>query len=321
VVTEAVISYVEGLGSYRTLARLYTQRLGSEVSRTTLNRWVETAGAAAKTPWQISKELAPPGWGGWLGVDGKYLRIGRRSTAVLMVAVDQTTADIVHAKVVQTESGDQFAELITETVRAGYPLRGVVADLGPGAPHQSFPQASRNYFGNLPFQACRVHFDRRLDQILSTPRQSPGCPLNTELKTRIRSILYADTYHQAIHRYHQLAVDEPRYLTSGSARRAIRSLRRTFGLYMTHHRHPGLPPDANITENVIRQLNRKLKPMEHLATTETAQHFTRLLIAAYRWKPFTDSTPNRNGHSPLQLAGAKLPTTHWLTYHQQQHSM
>ena len=60
--------------------------------------------------------------------------------------------------------------------------------------------------------------------------------------------------------------------------------------------------------------------MEHFATIETAEHFTRLLIANYRWKPFTDSTPDRNGQSPLQLAGATLPNTHWLTYHQQAHS-
>ena len=316
---EAVTSYVEGNGSYRNLARMLSRRLDNELSRTTINGWVAAAGATAKTPLEVSRELAPPLWGGWLGVDGKHLNIANGDPAVLMIAVDQASADIVASNVVATENGDTFAELVTDAVAAGYPLRGIVADLGPGAPHHSFPEACRRYFGNLPFQGCRVHFARRLDMELSTPSHQPGASLNAELKTHIRAILYANTYHDAINAYWELTTNETRYNTP-TARRMIRSLRRTFEIHLTHHRHRGLPADANITENVIRQLNRKLRPMEHFATIESAEHFTRLLIAAYRWKPFTDSTTNRNGHSPLQLAGATLPTTHWLTYHQQQHS-
>ena len=318
-VAEAVTSYVEGNGSYRNLARMLSRRLDRELSPTTINEWVAAAGAGAKTPLEVSRELAPPLWGGWLGVDGKHLKIANGDPAVLMVAVDQATADIVAARVVAHESGDAFAELVTDAVVAGYPLRGIVADLGPGAPHHSFPEACRRYFGNLPFQACRVHFARRLDMELSTPKDRPGATVNAELKAQIRAILYADTYQEAINAYWELTNNETRYNTP-SARRMIRSLRRTFEIHLTHHRHQGPPADANITEHVIRQLNRKLRPMEHFATTKSAEHFTRLLIAAYRWKPFTDSTTTRNGHSPLQLAGATLPTTHWLTHHQQQHS-
>lgn len=319
VVTQAVADYVEGLGSYRTLARTYSRRLNRAVSRTTVNDWVLAAGAAAMTPLEMSQRLAPPGWGGWLGVDGKYLRIARHDTAVLMIAVDQSSTDIVTASVVSNESPEAFAALVTDAVLVGYPLRGVVADLGPGAPHHSFPQACRDYFGNLPFQACRVHFARRLDRDLSTPLHNPDASTNTELKAHIRAILFADTYHDAIDTYHQLVQHESRY-TTRIAQRTLRALRRTFELHMTHHHHPGLPADANITENVIRQLNRRLRPMEHHATIETADYLTRLLIAHYRWKPFTDSTTSRNGHSPLQIAGATLPTTHWLTYLQQTHS-
>jgi hypothetical protein len=154
-------------------------------------------------------ELAPPNWGGWIGVDGKHLHIGARGSAVLMIAVDQATADIVNATVVATESGDVFAQLITEAVtEAAYPLRGVVADLGPGAPHWSFPEATRRYFGALPFQACRVHLARRLDMNLSTPSTAPGASRNAELRTRIRSILFAATYTEAVERYWDLAAND-----------------------------------------------------------------------------------------------------------------
>ena len=57
---------------------------------------------------------------------------------------------------------------------------------------------------------------------------------------------------------------------------------------MTHHQVSGLPADANITENVIKQLSRKLRLMEGFGSVETADRFIRLLIACY-FKRFTDS--------------------------------
>jgi hypothetical protein len=319
VVHQAVTDYVEGLGSYRMLARTYSRRLSRDVSRSALNAWVAAAGAAAMTPLEMSRRLAPPGWGGWVGIDGKRLRIGSGDEATLMVAVDQTSTDLIHARVVDHESGDVFAHMLMDLVQIGYPLAGVVADLGSGPPRESFPQACADYFGDLPFQACRVHFARRMDQLLSTPRHQPDAGPNAELKQAIRNILFAPSYQTAVDAYHRVTTDTTRY-TSRPARTILRSLRRTIALHLTHHQHRGLPADANITENVVRTLNRKLAPMEHCATRATTDHYTRLLAANYRWKRFTDSSNGRNGHSPLELAGVTLPTDHWLPYLQQTHS-
>ncbi|MBT8240445.1 MAG: hypothetical protein KJN63_04395 [Acidimicrobiia bacterium] len=301
------------------LARSYGRRLDADLSRSTINRWVAAAGAAAMTPLEMSRRLAPPDWGGWIGIDGKQLRIGHHDTASLMIAVDQTTTDLIHTKVVPHESGEVFAEMLIDVVRIGYPLAGVVADFGSGAPHISFLQGRDDYFPDLAFQACRVHLARRCDELLSTPPGHPDAAKNRELKTHIRNILFAPSYKTACNAYWDLTRHDTDY-TSSAAQQILSHLRRRFGLYMTHHRHPGLPASANTTENVVRTLNRRIHPMEHFATTETAEHYTRLLAANYRWKPFTDSTNARNGQSPLQLAGVTLPTNHWLTYLQQQHS-
>lgn len=313
VVDELVAAYVEGLGSYRNLARTYRRRLPRDLSRFSINRWVAAAGAAAMTPLEMSQRLAPPQWSGWIGIDGKRLRIANRDTASLMIAVDQATTDVVHTRVVSHESGDVFAEMLTDLVSVGYPLRGVVCDFGSGAPYISFLQARNDYFGALAFQACRIHFARRCDDVLS------GNAINRRLKSHIRNILFAPNYTAACDAYYQLTHHDTDY-TSRAARSMLKHLRQRFGLYLTHHRHPGLPADANITENVIRSLNRRIHSMEHFATTETADHYIRLLAANYRWKRFTDSTSNRNGHSPLELAGVTLPTQHWLTYIKQPHS-
>jgi hypothetical protein len=154
---EAVRLYVQGLSSYRVLASMLEQRLGRSVSRFTLNGWVSELGAAAKTPLEVSMELAPT-WGGFLGIDGKVIFV-RGNRHCLLLAVDYSTQDIVHALVVEVETADGIVRVATEArLDAGHPLAGVVADLGPG-----FVQAHRDHFGATPFQACRVHFDRRLD--------------------------------------------------------------------------------------------------------------------------------------------------------------
>lgn len=148
---------------------------------------MDELGGRAKTPLEVSAELRPR-WGGFLGVDGKALWVAGEEY-VLMIGVDHPTQDLVHALVVPAETGEVFARLVTDAVaRAGYPLRGIVTDLGPG-----FANAHRDHFSRVPFQGCRIHFDRRLDQDIPKAKRSPDAPLRAELKDRIRSVLYAPT--------------------------------------------------------------------------------------------------------------------------------
>lgn len=120
--------YVQGLPSCRVLSVLLEQRLGRPVGRFTLNRWVDRLGGRAKTPLEVSAELRPPGWSGFLGVDGKAIYIAGEEAA-LVVAVDQGTHDVVHAVVADVEGEDAFERLVREAVTgASYPLKGLVSD-------------------------------------------------------------------------------------------------------------------------------------------------------------------------------------------------
>jgi hypothetical protein len=309
VVQEAVRIYVEGLTPYRSLARLLEARLGKPVSARSLNRWVDDIGARAKTPLQVSIELRPR-WGGFLGVDGKVIFIAGVKHW-LLVGIDHPSHDLVHHLIASVENGDSYAQLVTEArLDAGYPLLGVVADLGNG-----FVEAHRDHFGSVPFQACRVHFDRRLNSEIPRLPRSSGAALAGELRDRIRSVLYAPTYAAACDLIYDLHIDRKRYTPVHRHRDPLRSLLRTSGLYMSHHLTPGLPADNNTTENVIKQLNKKLRLMEGFATRESADHFLRLLIGAYRFKRFTDSCrPGANGQAPLAAAGIDLSGRDWLTF-------
>ena len=86
-------------------------------------------------------------------------------------------------------------------------------------------------------------------------------------------------------------------------------------MYTAHHHTPGLPADNNVTENVIKQLNKKLRLMEGFESLESAERYVRLLVGCYRFKRFTDSCRRAdNGKAPLELAGVDLAGRDWLSY-------
>ncbi|MGH2577704.1 MAG: hypothetical protein ACRDG9_08160, partial [Actinomycetota bacterium] len=245
--------YVQGLPSYRVLSVLLEQRLGRPVGRFTLNGWVDEFGARAKTPVEVSAELRPAGWGGFLGVDGKAIFVGGKEAA-LLIGVDQATHDVVHAVVAEIEGEDAFERLVREAViEAGYPLKGLVMDAA--AP---FLAAHANYFARVPLQLCRIHASRRLDFVIAKAKRSPDAPLRAELKDRIRAVLFAPTEKKARQLFRALLADRDRYQGLGRSD-TIGALERSLDLYMTHHRVQGMPADANITENVIKQLSKKLR--------------------------------------------------------------
>jgi transposase-like protein len=306
---EAVRLYVQGLPSYRTLARLLEPHAGRPVSRMTLNRWVRVFGAAAKTPLEVSIELAPPDWCGVLGVDGKAVWVAGEERC-LLVGVDQATHDIVHALMVMGEDGASFERLVREAVtEAGYPLKGLVIDGST-----PFLTVHRDYFARLPLQVCRVHASRRLDHNIPKARRSPDAALRAEFKDRVRGVLFATNEAEARERLHALLRDGSRYAGLGR-RDTLTSVARLFEFYTTHYRVADMPPDTNITENVIKQLSKKLRLIEGFATMTSAENFSRLLIGCYRFKRFTDSCRrDGNGRSPLELAGVQQLPDDWLHY-------
>src|SRR5918996_4758057 len=96
---------------------------------------------------------------------------------------------------------------------------------------------------------------------------------------------------------------------------SLRALERNFDLYAARHFAPGLPPDNNVTENVIKQLNKKLRLMEGFSSVDSAERYVRLLVGCYRFKRFTDSCRRaNNGKAPLELAGVDIAGRDWLSF-------
>ncbi|MBI2238926.1 MAG: hypothetical protein HYU54_10445 [Actinobacteria bacterium] len=264
-------------------------------------------GGQAKTPLEVSAELRPPAWSGFLGVDGKAIFVAGEE-ASLLVGVDQGSHDAIHVVVAEAEAEEGFERLVREAVtEAGYPLKALVMDAA--AP---FLAAHANYFARLALQLCRIHASRRLDFDIAKAKDSPDAPLRAELKDRVRAMLFAPDEATARELLGALLEDRDRY--EGLGRHdTIGALTKRFELYMTHHRVEGLPADANITENVIKQLGKKPRLMEGFASLDNAERYVRLLVGNYRFKRFTDSCRG-NGKAPLELAGVDLAGVDWLNY-------
>jgi hypothetical protein len=127
-------------------------------------------------------------------------------------------------------------------------------------------------------------------------------------------VLYASSIDEARTRLGDLIAERKRFKGTGRID-SLRALERNFDLYKAHHLTPGLPADNNVTENVIKQLNKKLRLMEGFKSVESAELYVRLLVGCYRFKRFTDSCrKTSNGKAPLELAGVALADRDWLSF-------
>lgn len=297
----------------------------------------------------MSRELRPR-WDGVVLLDEKMCPV-RRKGQWLYLAVD-TTGDIMHCRPVPELSSTEASKLLKDVLVLGVQLKGVVTDLDPALtravtavcpqiPHQYCIKHALAAIGMLIGYAERVdrrrrrtrseldededehrYHDRGKDQSGTTvyvADQMPSCPKPMErgslaaMFEACRMILSAPTEHQARRAYDALKNEHS--FPVKEHHKALRFLKRRWGHLMMHHRVPGLPRTTNLVENVNKQLERRYKTIEAFQYRSTAIHYTNLLVAFLRQKPYTDCRGSRkhlNGKS--RLAAAKIRGLHpdWL---------
>ena len=322
---------------------------GRRSSPTRLQRRVEEVASRCKTAWEMSRELRPR-WNGVVLVDEKMCPV-RGKGQWFYLAVD-TTGDIMHCRPVPELSSTEAAKFLEEVRALGVHLKAVVSDLDPALtravavvyaeiPHQYCIKhalaAIGILIGYVERNARRVA--KTLSEIDGEVKQLPdGDAGGEELTGRVaftgqnqtcegstgekmiavlyevcRKILAADTERQALALYKALRKDKS--FPEKQHRKAVRFLTRRWDHLVMHHRVPGLPRTTNLVENVNKQLQRRYKTIEAFQYRSTAIHYTNLLVAFLRQKPYTDCRGTRkhlNGKS--RLASAKIRGLHpdWL---------
>jgi transposase-like protein len=271
---EAVRRYVEGNTSLRRIAK----SLGASppLILSCINEFGERCFSLLEV-----KEKLNPKWSGNLGIDGKPIKIKGEELTVLL-AVDQPTQGLVHLDLVDRENEEDCTKfLLTVRDKMNYPIRAIVSDLGKG---KVLIDLIEKLFPDIPHQAGVVHFAR-----------------------------YSESYHDAEELFIRLW-SMKQYFQTGYQKRILKSLKRHFKLLTAHFFHPELPRDNNITENIVKKLNRKLKLIDGFKNKQNAYNFLKLWADYYRFEPCTASNYGyRNGKSPLNLAQVQTPNLDWLT--------
>lgn len=230
----------------------------------------------------------------------------------MLLACDIKSQDIVHIRLVGVENYTCFKQFLSELkYQIGYPLKAIIIDLRRG-----LLKALKEIFPKVPIQICVIHLSRQLDQRLPKgKKRSKYKRQNRELRELIKSILFANTIEEAKVKFGVLKSKEQQYQTKAQSS-VIKMVKRNFSLFTTHFSCPDLPRDNNIIENIIKQLNRKLKLIGGFRNKESAWAIIKLLTMHYRFKSFTDCSIKNNhfnGKSPLEILGVNISDLDWLS--------
>jgi len=346
---EIVRRHLEGGESYRAIARWIKRETGRRPSPSSLQRVVEEVARRCKTAWEMSRELQPR-WNGVVLLDEKMCPV-RRKGQWLYLAVD-TTGDIMHCRPVPELSSTEAASFLREVQALPVQIKGLVTDLDPALtravevvcaeiPHQYCIKHALSAIGILigyverdgrQWRKTHSEADEPVTQAgdqdgeaeISKGRMLVAQQNATRLSVagqnsigvlyeRCRMILAVATEGQARALFDVLR--ENKSFPEKQHRKAVRFLTRRWDHLMMHHRVAGLPRTTNLVENVNKQLQRRYKTIEAFQYRSTAIHYTNLLVAFLRQKPYTDCRGSRkhlNGKS--RLGSAKIRHLHldWL---------
>ena len=240
-----------------------------------------------------------------------------------------------------------------------YPIRGVISDLREdilGAVQEVWPTVPHQGCLTHTLRLIDTHTDylairRRLWQQLQrwrrwrddTPilhRQQPTYTMGVrQIRQTITAIKHAHAVALRLRRRARIWLsshtpdDETARWTrlqhistsarSSGERALVHSLRTHRTLLMTCITHPDMPRTNNRIENLIKQLNRRLKTLEGFGSPHAARGYLYLWSVYHRFKPYTDCRGrhrHKNGRAPLECAGVDLTGLDWFRFSQKTNS-
>ena len=270
-------------------------------------RIVDRLGQNCKNGVEVAQELHPK-WSGFLGLDGKTVRVGGEKL-VLLLAVDLGTQDIVDARLAQHEDYYSIRPFVREIEeKIGYEPKLAVIDLD-----QAWEEAVSDIYPAVPIQYCVVHFERMFDREIPLRNRTEE---QHELKGLVRKVLYAPNLDEAKEALAEILFSrKTRYFRDKKSLKMIRSLQSNFDQLTTHFRIPSRFRANNITEGVNNLIQMRLDLIRGYKKKQSAWNSLKLIVMHYRFNPFEsckDST--KNGKCPLDFAGIDTSKLDWISY-------
>lgn len=296
----AINAYIDIEGSYRSVAR----ELG--VQAHTVLGWVLELGQRCKSFPVVAAELQPK-WGGFGQADGKYVGIAGVQHSLCLTA-DTATQDIPTARFGISESATCWRTTLEGLGEVGYAPKGFTIDDSTG-----LWAALDRVYPKVPRQLCLIHVMRGMHFFLRYKRHVPNMVAMPFLNMCHR-LCYAVNPGHAAHLRMQWEAARAGFIGEGLGE-AVAMFEGKFGFLWTHFMDPRMPRSANVIENIIRQLGRKLDDTDGFQSVPTAWATIQLLIMRYRFHAFSCSRQAwHNGKSPLNLAGVDTRNLNWVRF-------
>jgi len=357
VLSESTKRHIEDRSSVRVVAKRLGEELHVRISRGTIHGALTQACQACKTPVEVAQALQPC-WAGWLHLDGKGIKLkGLPAYAWTAFLAQDSTGDLVHLALwegaEQRELIRDFLLVIRDTLH--YPIRGVISDLSeeiiwavqqvwPGIPHQGcLTHTLRLIDRHTDYLAIRHRLMSQLqrwrrwrDDTPILQRQTPTYRAGVSairqtiatikhvharalrLRRRARIWLSSHTHQEAESQWAEVKRASASARSMGE-RALAASLHTHQALLLTYLNHADMPRTNNRIENLIKQLNRRLKTLEGFGSPQQARGYLYLWSIYHRFKPYTDCRGrhrHKNGRAPLECAGVDLTGLDWFRFSQ-----
>lgn len=303
--------------SMRALARRYRK------TKKTIMRMIHDVARRLPNSLSIHKRFLPS-WSGILIFDGKVVRVYDKLSTKLkesslsedellwmnkmrwLVGVDFGTGDLPHYELATSESKIDLMLYFKMLKELDYPLKALVCDGNP-----FIPETARFVFGDhIVVQLCTRHFLDGLRRELPQEEDQKRREKLEMLLSNIQSVIEATDVEEAEKRL-KLLVAFSKTFRHPLREQFIRAFKDHKEKLCAHLLHPelGLPHTSNDAENLIRQVNQRLKSLGRFFNRHYAKDYLNAWALLRRFTPFTDCRGHRkyrNGKTPLELAGCDI---------------
>lgn len=265
----AVFDYVLTKNSLKEIGSRYN------LSKTTVLNWLS----------QLSETIQPVNinaskCSGIVQIDGKEIKLnGKKKT--IFLSIDAKTKQPLLYKICDGEDKLSAEDFLMDLKRK-YPnkIEGIISDFGRG---KCFLSVVGKVFPKVPHQVCLVHFMRYVWLFIPRTKNSKYYFRNRLLKSIIKNVINSATKDESIYWLNKLNHFKP-FFKASYHKRFIRSVNKNYENLTKYYEYDFLNTNTNIIENMIRQLNRKLKNLDGFKSEKNLATFMKIWFVNYHEK-------------------------------------
>ena len=209
---------------------------------------------------------------GIIQIDGKEIKLKGEKKSIFL-AIDAQTKQPLSYRISDGENKLE-TEIFLKNLQMKYPhkIKGIISDFGRG---KCFLGVVQKLFPQIPHQICLVHFIRYIWLNLPKTKRSKFYLRNKLLKKMIKKVINAHNRKESIYWLNKINHFR-RYFRAKYHKKFIKSINKNYEHLTKYYDHNFLNTNTNLIENMIRQLNRKLKNLDGFKSRKNLDDFMKI---------------------------------------------